>query len=123
MTRNHQIEYQLRIAVDPDYNKRKHQRESKYSKYRSDAKYRHIPFDLTREQFDALTKRPCYYCGGFTPGKQVNGIDRISPKRGYVKGNTRSCCRMCNVGKLDYSAQAYVKHCIEVANHQTKEHK
>ena len=119
MPRNRQIEYQLRIAEDPNYNKRRHQRESKYSKYRSDAKYRHIDFDLTREQFETITARPCYYCGGFTEGRTQNGLDRITSKRGYVSGNIRSCCKRCNIGKLNYSAQSYVKHCLKVAQHQS----
>ena len=116
--RNHQIEYQIRLAKDPDYNYKKNKRMSTFVKYKAEAKYRHLDFELTREQFDALIKQPCFYCGGFTPGKTTNGVDRTNSKRGYVKGNVRSCCRMCNVGKLDYSARAFIKHCIKVAQHQ-----
>lgn len=115
--RNRQIEYLTKLELDPDYNRKRHQRESKFSKYRSDAKYRGIEFKLTREQFDELVKLPCYYCGGFTKGKTVNGLDRVRSSKGYVKSNVRPCCKMCNVGKLDYSEREYIEHCKKVAEH------
>jgi len=89
-----------------------------YSKYQHNAKDRGVAFALSTQDFYVLTKRPCFYCGrlpfrkqkygGAKPGYKFdeyiyNGIDRVSPEAGYVSGNVRSACGVCNRMKVDYA--------------------
>jgi hypothetical protein len=66
-------------------------------------------FDLTFEQFKAITAQACHYCGirplqihraydrngEFT----YNGMDRIDNSQGYVESNVVACCGTCNYAK------------------------
>lgn len=64
---------------------------------------RNIYFDLTIEEFNAITKKLCVYCekppsmkvGGYI----YNSIDRIDPKGGYFYANSAPCCKECNALK------------------------
>ena len=67
--------------------------------YKYNAKKQGVPFDLTKEYFDAFTKGDCAYCKR-SPTTWF-GIDRIVPTIGYVIGNVVSCCYDCNLDKLD----------------------
>ena len=80
-----------------------------YSRYRSSANLRGIPFNLSKEEFRVLTKGNCHFCGiepstkAPTPNKTsradvyiYNGIDRVDNTKGYEAGNMVSCCGYCN---------------------------
>lgn len=81
-----------------------------YNSYRSNAKRRGLDFDLTKDEFHAVTQRPCSYCGqepkqehrltksahGFYT---YSGIDRIDNATGYVAENSVPCCGQCNKAK------------------------
>lgn len=54
--------------------------------------------DLTKEQFEIITKQPCYYCG-IIQDKGFNGIDRMDSTKGYEIDNCVSCCTECNMMK------------------------
>lgn len=41
-------------------------------KYELGAKKRRLPFELSLEEFDEITKMPCEYCGGYSD--ELNGI-------------------------------------------------
>ena len=67
-------------------------------------------FELTKEDFRALTKSNCYYCGQppsqiVKAGNGVNGeylysgIDRVNNDLGYAISNVRPCCKQCNIAK------------------------
>ena len=58
--------------------------------------------NLTQEQFDNITKNPCYYCGEIQD-KGFNGIDRVDSMKGYDLDNCVSACTECNMlkGTLD----------------------
>ena len=58
--------------------------------------------DLTQEQFDSITKNPCYYCNEIQP-RGFNGIDRVDSTKGYHLDNCVSACSECNLmkGALD----------------------
>jgi hypothetical protein len=58
--------------------------------------------DLTQEQFDTITKNPCYYCNEIQP-RGFNGVDRMDSMKGYHLDNCVSACTECNMmkGALD----------------------
>lgn len=90
---------------------------SLYATYASKAIYRGLEFSIPLDEFTALTKGDCYYCGvspkqrksKYTPtGDYVyNGIDRVDSSLGYVAGNNVSCCIDCNRAKNAMSLEAF----------------
>jgi hypothetical protein len=79
--------------------------------YRIRAKQKGIEFNLSREEFEELIRSVCFYCGE-EPKQRLalrrinnqdvllrNGVDRIDPNVGYVKGNVVACCWRCNRAK------------------------
>lgn len=77
---------------------------------RSKAKFKGWEFSLTREQFDALVGRPCFYCDASS-----SGLDRQDPSKGYVPENVVPCCPQCNFGKSDASVSEFIGHCRKIA--------
>ena len=85
-------------------------------------------FDLTKEEFVALSSQECFYCG--EPPKEVsgrhdwhprvlaNGLDRIDPSKGYLVGNVVPCCGTCNVAKLAMKREDFFAWILKVAHHQ-----
>ena len=67
--------------------------------YKKNSENKGVPFDLSKEYFDILTKSDCMYCNR-SPSTWF-GIDRVIPSRGYVIGNVVSCCYDCNLDKLE----------------------
>lgn len=59
---------------------------------------RELMISITRDEFEKMAIKPCYYCG-FTSHTRLNGIDRIDNNKGYVHSNCISCCKMCNIMK------------------------
>lgn len=90
--------------------------------YRNGANKRGLEYELTRNEFRALTKGECYYCG--TPPRQIsrppgtvntslsvyqyNGIDRVDNQRGYIPGNCVSCCGRCNTAKASLMQEEFL---------------
>lgn len=68
---------------------------SKYSSYKSRAKRKGLEFKLSKQEFERITKKPCYYCGE----KNNNGIDRYINQQGYTMLNSVSSCWTCNRAK------------------------
>lgn len=73
--------------------------------YKRNAKKTNREFLLTDEEFKELVLSGCYYCGkkplqltnNYSNGVMIyNGIDRIDNSQGYIPGNVRACCTMCN---------------------------
>lgn len=83
-------------------------------------------FSLTRDEFQEITSKNCYYCAG-VPIRTIcgaktkysdwgvytfNGIDRLDNEIGYVKLNCVPCCKRCNWAKGISSAEdfkAYIR--------------
>lgn len=83
--------------------------------YKRNAKKRNLCFELTRDEFEKLTKQDCFYCA--ENPKQVtkrnrknsraeinsryvyNGIDRKNNNIGYTIENCAPCCGNCNYAK------------------------
>ena len=75
-----------------------------YSREKSKAGHRGVPFKLTFKVFAEVVSGNCIYCGA-EPSNTLkyrgltyihNGIDRIDSKKGYELENVASCCRYCN---------------------------
>lgn len=69
----------------------------KFTHFRSNAKGRNIPFELTRDQVIKLCESPCFYCRK----ERCLGIDRIDNSKGYTIENSIPCCGCCNRMKMD----------------------
>jgi hypothetical protein len=67
--------------------------------YKRGAKKKGVAFELTKEDFDILTKGNCKYCKR-RPTTWF-GVDRVVPSMGYVLGNVVSCCYDCNLDKSE----------------------
>lgn len=97
-----------RIAWQAEYNRTHRKEQQAYKKspngryliYKNyHAKKRGLVFELTVNQFDELTKQPCFYCGGYCNSNYHTGLDRVDNSRGYVLDNLVPCCQMCNRAK------------------------
>lgn len=83
---------------------------------------RGLTCNLSSEEVLKLIKSNCHYCGGgfsntlnyiqpnFRYTFNHNGIDRIDSSKGYIKGNVVSCCKTCNVSKMDLSYDDFINH-------------
>lgn len=88
------------------------------------AKIRGYEWRLSKEQVRKLIEKECFYCGSLPnqirgKGRDEyihNGIDRIDNAVGYVKSNTVSCCRRCNIAKHTLSVGDF-KECISRVYH------
>jgi hypothetical protein len=90
-----------------------------FSTYKSRAKVRGYPFELTFEQFQEITKQDCFYCGK-EPSNQhkdqrrqgdiyiYNGIDRLKNNQGYTLDNVVPCCIQCNQAKNKYDDDEFI---------------
>lgn len=93
--------------------------------YKSNAKKKDREFTLTAEEFRAITKSNCHYCG-IGPCKEISnhnikrdetrnrgaytytGIDRKDSNKGYTLENCLPCCPQCNVAKMDMPYQDFI---------------
>lgn len=90
--------------------------------YKRNAKNRNLCFQLSKEEFIEITKKPCYYCGDFgfisPTNEKYNGIDRIDSQKGYEKNNVVPCCSNCNKMKLDLSQNDFLYHIQKIYEFQ-----
>jgi hypothetical protein len=100
--------------------------------------------DVSLEEFVALSKLPCFYCGlensnylndkctrnrkgvikKYTISDKTiyfNGIDRLNSSIGYYKANIVSCCKYCNTAKNTLSVEEYMKFIKRVYEHSKSE--
>lgn len=111
--------------------------------YKANAKNK-VSFNLTKKQFREIIIQNCVYCGEF-PKKynpylkndrtriksnnwvhqetidrawiNVNGIDRVNNKKGYILSNCVPCCFDCNEMKNNRSLSEFLNHIIKIAKH------
>jgi transposase len=89
--------------------------------YKQGAAKRSLDFHLTREAFESLINRSCYYCGSSPALRKVNGsdlicngIDREDNNKGYYIGNCLPCCKICNIMKSTLSRDEFIEHCRKI---------
>jgi hypothetical protein len=82
-----------------------------YSDYKNRSHKKKIEFSISKQQFENLLFRNCYYCNiepsNFKTTRYhshvYGGIDRIDSNLGYFLENIRPCCVICNTMKMDLS--------------------
>lgn len=71
-----------------------------YKGYKRRCQRANTYFDLTLDEFNAITKKFCGYCERPPVQRQgsylYNGIDRSDNSRGYTYDNSVPCCWECN---------------------------
>lgn len=77
----------------------------RWAQYRNKSQKRGMGFDLPLETFHSLIDGACHYCGD-----AGGGIDRIDSDKGYVVGNTVSCCWTCNAMKNNHPTEVWIAH-------------
>jgi len=107
-----------------------------FSRYIRGAINREIMFLLTFDEYMALAKMDCAYCGAAprpfnawvghshkkTPEEfetfwiKANGVDRIEYGPGYCVGNAVPCCRECNYAKGDMVQSEWIDYLTRVCN-------
>ncbi len=100
--------------------------------YKLQAKRRGLSWELTGEQFDALTQTACHYCGDppsdkksnprFNGAYKCNGIDRKNNDLGYTSPNCLPCCQFCNRAKWTMGYQEFVCYLERVSQFRLKTH-
>lgn len=84
--------------------------------YIKEAESRNLPFELTEQQWDWLTRSSCYLCG-YQSIKGI-GIDRLdNTVRKYSFENCRPCCGSCNDMKGEFSLNEFLEQCKCIINH------
>lgn len=99
---------------------------SVFRSYRHRCKKRNIEWNISFEVFYSLVLSECAICGKKPSNKSkrkdivncfslYNGIDRIDNAIGYVEGNVRACCKLCNAMKSNLKEKVFKKHLIRIS--------
>ncbi len=102
-----------------------------YTQQKCDANpnHRNKEWSLTFEEWCEIVQQDCHICGDaptLREGKihmrigtrvPINGIDRIDSDRGYILGNVRSCCSVCNYMKNRLTEDQFFKHLQKIWRH------
>jgi hypothetical protein len=111
-----------------------------YYRYRENAIKRELSWNLTQEDFRAITKQACHYCGvsasqviggrkksgkhssgTYSNGSYTyNGVDRRDSSVGYEIGNVVPCCGDCNYTKTDSRYNDFAVRVKVIYNHWAK---
>lgn len=89
--------------------------------YKKNAVQNGREFSLTDEQFVAITKGNCVYCGNppvkGSYGVVCNGIDRVDASKGYTLENSVPCCHRCNYMKNKLTTGQFLDHVRRIYEH------
>ncbi len=83
------MQHTLDYKSKPSYNTYKKRHEKKFNN----------TLVISKESFEALSSKPCHYCGVLGP----NGIDRVDSSKGYEPSNCVPACKHCNYTKGNLS--------------------
>ena len=103
-----------------------------YNNYKHNAIKRNYKFNLTRQEFEDLIFKDCFYCG--TSPSNIfnsyqrknehkhspifyNGIDRVDNSKDYNLENCVTCCFRCNYAKSNLSKEQFLNWIREVYIH------
>jgi hypothetical protein len=89
---------------------------SPFSTYRTRATKKELAFELTKEDFNNITEKPCVYCQKENSDVHNNGIDRADDSLGYTIENAVTCCGECNYMKRELHKDEFIKQCIQIAS-------
>lgn len=79
------------------------------------AKERNIAFELSKEQFQDLVLKPCFYCNSYN-SSEVIGIDRVNSNKNYTLSNCVPCCKICNFMKGTLSKSIFISQIHKIAS-------
>lgn len=96
-----------------------------FKNYRQSAPRRGYEFCLTRDEFEAIVRQQCRYCGSppsLPPSRSAiqarttkdisayryNGVDRVDNGQGYTITNCVPCCATCNRAKASMALPEWV---------------
>lgn len=96
--------------------------------YKHGARKRGLEWQLSYDDFIALTTDNCYFCGcapyrvkskaSYNGTFIYNGIDRLNNDLGYFKENCVTCCWICNNAKGDLSLEEFMQWLKRIRNHE-----
>lgn len=98
---------------------KRHGLSERFRRYIYNCKTKKRDFFLSKEDFEIITSKACYYCGGYNISENsliditnLNycGIDRIDNSKSYIKENCVPCCNICNRMKLDMNLTNFIEH-------------
>ena len=89
---------------------------ARYRDYKRNAATRGLVFEMTIEEFDAMTQETCVFCGS----EDYIGIDRVDSDFGYIDGNVQPCCTMCNKMKSNFGEDAFLAQVARINAFQVK---
>jgi len=106
-----------------------------YKGYKKSAEKRGYAFELTKEEFNELISKNCYYCGVEpltnwygtkrtiidTSSFKYNGVDRVENSIGYTTENCVSCCKWCNNAKNAMDKENFLEWVTRVYTFQNKD--
>lgn len=82
---------------------------------------RNLCFELSREEFEILILKNCYYCDDPPSLRLINntplicnGIDRVDNSIGYLIENCVPACKICNVMKSSKNRDDFINHCRKI---------
>ena len=65
-----------------------------------------ITFQITKERIIEMSKEPCFYCGDLYDEYCIDAVDVAT---GFVEGNIKPCCRLCNTAKKDHHYKDFIR--------------
>lgn len=97
--------------------------------YKKNASNKNFDFNIDDEQFFEIINKECFYCGKYDTKQNkftkeyfnLNGVDRIDSKLGYINNNVVSCCARCNQGKNDITIEDFLSWIKDVYNYSILE--
>lgn len=84
---------------------------------------RKLSFEITYDNYMALTQTNCVYCGRKPFAKYItkhgdiftyNGIDRLDNNKGYTLDNSVTCCWDCNRMKGTLTVTEFIEQCKRI---------
>ena len=78
------------------------------------AERRGWPFTLTLEEYAAISRQPCTYCG-FHAGPV--SVDRVNSALGYTRENCQPLCRRCNQLSSSMLKEIFLAHVRRIYEH------
>ena len=85
-----------------------------FSGIRRGAARRGLAFEITRDEWRAITELPCMYCN--RPNRD-KGLDRLNNNVGYTSDNVTSACGRCNMARKTFPVTMFLDRCAAIAAH------
>lgn len=86
-----------------------------FSTLKRNARQRGHSVEITKEQWDDITKKQCAYCGQPPAWLGRHGVDRKDNSKGYTLDNCATACDACNLAKWKQTPQEFIERCKTIA--------